>query len=52
MAGDTARRMQLMVPLLEGLGLKLHLSKLIANYAAHFSHKLGEPVTVIQWTKV
>ena len=51
-AGDAARRMRLMVPLSEGLGLKSHLRKLIANYAAHFSYKLGEPVTVIRGTKV
>ena len=51
-AGDAAWRMWLMVPLLEGLGLKSHLRKLITNYAAHFSHKLGEPVAVIHGTKV
>ena len=44
--------LRLMVPLSEGLGLKLHLRKLIANYAAHFRHKLGKPVTVVCGTKV
>ena len=51
-AEDPAWRMWLMVPLSEGLGLKSHLRKLIANYAAHFSHKLGKPVTVVHGTKV
>ena len=44
--------MRLMVPLWEGLGLKSHLRKLIANCAAHCSHKLGKPVTIICGTKV
>ena len=41
-----------MVPLVEGLGIKTHLCKLIANYATHLSHKLGEPVTIIRGSKV
>ena len=41
-----------MVPLIEGLGIKTHLYKLIANYATHLSHKLGEPVTTIRGSKV
>ena len=44
--------MWLMVPLSEGLGLKSHLRKLIANYATHFSHKLGKLVNVVRGTKV
>ena len=44
--------MRLIVPLVEGLGIKTHLCKLIANYATHLSHKLGEPVTIIRGSKV